>query len=463
METRDPVISPRPNSVEADASQGTAGTRAVGHAPGSRLLWQLGAALVLLLAAYVGIGRWRGQLQWERFRREAAAVEGSLEAREPSRPVLWGEAQDGSAWTCYARALALMPPGDAGHTLASLGRQAGAALSAGLGDGAPGRADETPPTATPASPASPGGPEGAGLPRLEEVLASHRDALVALREGAHRRDPRRPADWAAGFNMPVLNLLQDRALANAAVVAAIAATRDGRHVEAVHLLLDGLQLGRDRMQSPVLIEQMVGCATLTIVCADTLAWANLLRHLDGDALALFADGLARLDASLPLGSDWLASETVYFAHHIDGTPAARDELLGDLTWRSWKSGFSPRLLLANYGLARLRLACDVQGMSRRADALELGSIERRFADFRHGRSSVPGLDLPHVESTLRNRLHTIARVRLLRMATQYARGAEVEALSDPVGGTLQWAVDSGGEAAFWSDDDPRVRLTVRPR
>jgi len=403
-----------------------------------RLVWLLGGVFLVLSIVYVGLGRWRGGVEWQRLRREAALAAATIDAGDESRPVLWGEAAGGSAWDAYERALALLPSGYEAHDLAHLARVEGAAL-AGVPCGEPRRKG----------------------PSLATALDAHRAALAALEVGAHRTDVRGPIEWANGFNRHNPDLLKDRALANAAVLAAIAAARAGRGLEAVQLLLDVLQFGRDRMQTPVYIDEMIGCAVVQIASRDALHWSNLPRHLGPEALGVLEEGLALLDASLPLWSEAFMSETALFAYHLDCTPAALDEVVGALTWSSWRHGFSPRLSLASTGLARLRLAHELSAATRSKDALDVPAIEARFAALRE--ASPRGLTgyLANLESPLRNRLHTIALVRLLRMAAQFARGAEVVALPDPTGGVLQWSVDPEGDASFWSDHDHRVRLPVR--
>lgn len=402
-----------------------------------RLLWQLGGGLVLLLVAYIGVAHWRGEAQWRRLQAEAAVVQAALDAREPARPVLWGEAHAGAAWPHYERAFALLlTPDKSGAYTAHLGRVEGARL-AGSASVEPAR-------------------EG---PSAAQLVADHATALAALRTGAHQTDGRRPMQWSAGFDHDVQDLLNARTLANVCVVAAILAAGDGNGREAVHVLLDALQLGRDLAQSSLLIEQMIGGAVLGIGSRDALAWSNLLRHLDPDALRALGEGLARLDSSVPLGSDWLASEAVLFAHHSFEAPRKDDPFAG-LTWRAWRYGFSTRLVLANHGLAQLALAARVRALCGNHDALDVAALERVFTEHATSPNPATRIMLPNVGSALRNRLQTVALLRLMRMATQHAAGEDVPPLPDPSGGTLRWAVGADGDADFWSDVD-RKRISLR--
>ena len=54
-------------------------------------------------------------------------------------------------------------------------------------------------------------------------------------------------------------------------------------------------------------------------------------------------------------------------------------------------------------------------------------------------------------SRIVQRLEIITQLRLLRMAIGHRQQGPVPQLVDPFGGTLQYAVDEGGNASFWSD------------
>ena len=57
---------------------------------------------------------------------------------------------------------------------------------------------------------------------------------------------------------------------------------------------------------------------------------------------------------------------------------------------------------------------------------------------------------PNLRSALVTRFHTIARLRLLRMAIDHRLGRPVPELPDPFGTTLRHEIDEGGKARFWS-------------
>ncbi len=398
--------------------------------------WAIVATIALLIGSVPVIGAWHGAARWDAFRAAAARTQAELEAREPTRAVLWGEAANERAWPHYERAFALMGKPDDPPHLAYLGRVEGRKL-AGVANTEPAR-------------------QG---PTAGEAVATHAAALAALRDGAHASDGRRPMDWSKGFDLPVQNLLVARQLANAGVLAAILAAQSGDGMAAVRGLLDVLQLGRDLAHSPLLIEQMIGCAVLAIVTSNAVEWSGLPRHLDADALRALADGLASLDATLRLDADWLAAEAVLLANQGADALATGNATLGPIA--TWRHSFSPRLALAEHGLEQLRLAAAVQSLCADRGAVDVPTLHVLFAKAATSTNAATRILMPNLGSSTTTRLGTIASVRALRMAVQHAAGQTVTPLPDPSGGILQWTIGADRTAEFWSDHHkklPRVRV-----
>lgn len=406
------------------------------------LLWLVGGVILGLAVAFVAVGHWRGTVEWQRFRAAAALAQAGADAREPARPVLWGEAQAGKAWPHYERAFHLLSTKvDSAH-LASLGRSEGRRI-AGVTNTEQVRA----------------GPSAA------EVVAAHADALIALRAGAHSTDARRPMDWNAGHSIRIQNLLTARHLANAAVLTAILAVGDGDGERAVQILLDVMQLGRDLTRSPLLIEQMIGCATQAIATSDAVTWANLLRTLDADALRLLAVGLAQLDeapGALAPAATWISSEAALLAN-TNLERLTRDRALASQTLSAWRYAFSLRLAMARHGLHQLQLGQQAQTLCAERNTVDLPALDRLFADAVASANPITAMFTPNYSAGLRNHLRAIAALRLLRMAVQHAAGDVVTPLPDPSGGILQWALDAGGNAEFWSDRDPKCARVRVPK
>lgn len=403
-----------------------------------RLLWRSALLLVALAGAWLGVGHWRGGVQMREFQRLAAAKQAEFDSRPTLRSALWGEARAESAWPYYEKAVADVAKLDA-PLVARLCRIAAAPLS--------GKPLREPPAQKPPAQSA------------EQVLAAHALALDELRSGARAADGRRPMTWSAGFSHRISNLLTARTVCNLAVLDAHRAISAGHGSEAVHRLLDALQMGRDFMQAPILIEQMIGCALLSIAGYEGIALVDLWRHVDAAAIAVLAEGLARLDASLPLDSKWLASEAVLFANHLahfagrSAVPALWGPGVSQiaLSLQAWRYGCSLTLAAANHGLAHLAAGERMAALAGSGQSLDMAEVTRLHDGLIATRNPISLMATPNLASGMRNRLMAIAQVRLLRMACQHALGAAVTPLPDPQGGTLRFDVDMSGTATFWSD------------
>ena len=140
--------------------------------------------------------------------------------------------------------------------------------------------------------------------------------------------------------------MNHRWVVDLAVVTAARHVDQGRHREAVRVLLDGMQLGRDLMQAPTRVNSMIGAALLAIASNQALVeWYRLVDSLPPAALDVLAEGMAVLDSHLVPSSVAWAGETVVFARRLEaagslGTAYAE----GGAGWR--------------YGFSDLRLSSD---------------------------------------------------------------------------------------------------------
>jgi hypothetical protein len=405
--------------------------------PLSRLVWTGVLTLLGLLATWLGAGHWRGGVQMRELERLAALEQAAFDSRSALRPALWGATDHGAAWPHYEAAIADVAKLDS-PLIARLCRMAAATLS-----GQPLR--EPPNQQPPAQSAA-------------ELVAAHTLALAELRAGAHAEDSRLPMTWSAGLSHRCHNLLTTRVLCNLAVLDAHQAARAGQGLVAVQRLLDAMQLGRDFLQAPILIDQMIGCALLAIAAREGVAQVDLWRHLDDAARAVLAEGLARLDASLPLDGEWLTSEAVLFANHfaqLKGSVSGAFFGTGhsDLSMRlqAWRYGCSLTLAVANHGLAHLAAGERLRELAAGKASLDMPAVTRLHDELSGSTNPVSRLCTPNLLSGTENRLLSLAQMRLLRMACQHARGEAVEALPDPHGGTLRCVVDDAGDATLWSD------------
>jgi hypothetical protein len=340
------------------------------------------------------------------------------------RPVLYGEPEAGNAWTDYRLAFARI------------------------------EADpELEPKVRPASRAR------LTLADRSEFADAHADILALVQRGAHRADADSGVRWSAGFGgNPPCNLLGLRALSNLAVTLALVEIEKGNDVRAVEHLLDAAQLGRDILHRPLLIDVMIGAAGMHIPLGYAVVMDDLLAKLSPRALARFAEGLAILEAGLAPVSPALRGEAVLFVRTIRHHPEQLfDAFAGaDVTWRY---GMSSRLLLADAGVRILDLT---------REAVEATQLP--WVACRESASSI-GIDEPNplVATCGSNYLlltrtwrETLARLRLLRMAIEHARGRPVPRLDDPFGGVLGYERDEQARMRFFSAGAEGERMYLHP-
>ncbi len=183
---------------------------------------------------------------------------------------------------------------------------------------------------------------------------------------------------------------------------------------------------------------MIGDAVLGISTFWVTEEYELLDRLPPEALRRFAEGLALLDQNISEVGPSFHSEAVHFARSLQGDPDQAEQAIWSTD--AWRYGFSNRMMLATTGLQRLDLVDRVT-----AAAGGWAACEKYFSL----RGDEDGANA-NLRGALRTRFHTITKLRLLRMAIDYALGRTILELPDPFGKTLHHAIDSEGKARFWS-------------
>ena len=348
----------------------------------TRVLLGFGLLAIVLPGSFFGyrMVRWYGMLA------HADRLQDQLELQDSARPVLWGTSQPGEAWQDYAHAIEALSE-DAERTwldYLTASRKASAKQAASLRDAR---------------------------------LAENREALVALQDGAHRQRSRYPIDWHLGFASSASNLLRYRTLANLAVLEGERYLDARQPGPAVELFLDVMQLGRDHMQTPRVIDEMFGAALLSIGLEALIERGNLDR-LGLPQLARLERGLRRLDESIPLLGKGLQGELVLFARS-----AANSDLPESWAEKAtWEWGWSLQLLSADHAE---RLFAQLESYEQLGDtpwpqarpALKASTEALQTAD--NPISKEQAMDLVYYESSRRQ---IIAKLRMIRMAVDQRRG-----------------------------------------
>jgi hypothetical protein len=256
----------------------------------------------------------------------------------------------------------------------------------------------------------------------------------------------------------ILDLLAVRWAANAAAFEARALLHEGRGDDAVRVSLAGMTLGRDVLHSGLLINQMIGCAVLAIG-VDTWTDERLSRLSPTDR-ELLADGLAALDAQLPVALDF-ASELGFAAAAIAQIEAAGGKEQGNSALGAWRHGFSPRWQLASHFLGY----ADVVRLADATRDLPWPEREARLRAAIAEADAAGNVFVVHLDNVERQLRSAVASVRLLRMALDLHAGRDASALPDPLA-AAPIAVTAGDAGVRLASADaakqPRLqRLVVR--
>lgn len=373
--------------------------------------------IMLLIAGGIHVQQ-RAASRWQDMQAWAKTAEQTWAAHDGSRQPLWGEGQAGSAFAAYdevADALNGSFTAEDQRLLRQMRTH----------------------------------PETLAAEQADALLARWRPFVAAMRIGAHRLDARRPMTWSQGWSMHVHNLLALRELVNVSVIEASRMRAAGELRQATELLLDAATFGADLVRSPLLIDQMIGQALVTIAISEAFGDDDL-RALDDDAAKLLAEGLRRLDDQLPLCPD-LQSEALCLAnqalHHwqtmtVDGA--------GQLPMVAWNYGFSARWAVADAVLlaagAFARLAAGSQRPWSERQEQHRSELDALLAT----NNPVLQVVVPNLLSAERCAREVVTRVRLLRLAVHQRLGGELPALADPLGEGLLRTVPAQGEVVFRS-------------
>jgi len=410
------------------------------------------AAAAVLLGAAVIVHQ-IADARWSTLRSWSEKVCAEYQRRDFRRPVAWGESQPGNAFAHYRRALALAQPLVDENRLSHLWGQFMLKKP---------RAGTEPMSAAEAA----------------AIHAAWAPAITEARAGARCAE----AGPAVDFRQPNLdfNLLTSRWLVNIMVLDAsdAVAQRDG--AGAVELWLDALAFGTDLMRSPGTIDRIIGVAVASTVVQQGCTEESL-QALDGAQLEQLAAGLARIDDAELLTSS-LADEAMMSARYaLQHT----QELMEDSSCATWRFGWSMRWMMAD---ALLHMAREAEQPAvdgepwpvRRArleeqeqqamgaellDQLRVGGASE--ATPAAPRLATPGDRNPWLGAvwpslSLRegSARHLFAQVRCLRIAVEHHRGAELPALSDPMGSGPLGVERAAGKLRIASVGEPNSHWRI---
>jgi hypothetical protein len=361
--------------------------------------------------------------QWQRMEKRIAELENDRKVRSAARPVLRGEGIPGNAWEDYAAALGSTP---------ALPRSGAIPLYFGEKWSSP--PGSTPPT----------------LAAMEAWAAPAGAALDRFLVGARRAEVRPTLEMDHRFTPLVVEIdLAWRALWNvtrAGIVRAHGLIDRGKSDEAVQVLLDLAQFGRDALQGTSLDGIRIGENVLDQVCLELRKAVNS-EQVSPEALERLDRELEILDGGWPNGSEMLHAQLLAFGRGCreEGEQGSLMYQCGrPRVFRSWRWGYSGRFraastfLKANAMVREVLQAADAPIADNRAICFHDDGWPDPIIDEAFGpRSSA---DPGRGQRTL---------LRLLRVGARFRRSGDVLDLADPCGERLKTS-RSGGKLRIWS-------------
>jgi len=365
------------------------------------------AVVVALLLVSVFWIRSVTERRWVIFQGEMKARADQERTRDHGRPPLRGAAEPGNAWDDYTVAIAVMKKMP---NRTKLGELVDRKPSADLVLGA--------------------------------AMVGQCDAVLEpLRRGASKSASRRAYDWEQGTMMATTGLLEVQSVVQLAILKARSLLDAGKPREAVALLLDAAQFGRDITDDGPMISEVIG-TSLLYMFLDGARELAASEKADAESLADLEEGLAVLDGSFPRHIGCVRRELLAmgmtFAHGVQGTAAVESE---------W--GFPTKFFQLNM-FERLSEAQEQVALaSDRSWAESVAAGKRIDAELRKSWNPATRMFAPGQQSTERYVRERLAQLRLLRLATRYRRTGELLDLDDPFGAKLKSA-KSGAGMKLWS-------------
>jgi hypothetical protein len=376
------------------------------------------SALVVVLGSVLWI-LWTAARKFERMERHVKALHEEIRQRDMSRPPRPGTPVPGNAWEDYDQALAAVTADKTGLREVDLFVQ------------------RDPKAET----------EAAQL-----RVAAHVATYDLLKSGVRREKSDLALHWELGNDLQFPGLLTCSKLGYLVAARARFLARDGKNHEAVELLLDGCQFGRDLSSNSSLLCQVTGqavCSNLYGELRDLIVSGSLSKE---DLLEMDR-GLEAADRSYPKFGQTLMNESLYLGYLLLNSKGSPE--LGDLLGYGvslpgyWRYGFSPRLTFAS----AFEEAHSIMKRASAVDELPWPEARKILTDSeQEGRSSknpIVRMVVPGFLSSARALRDRRTQLRLLRTAAIWRATGACPELDDPFG-TILLHSEKDGVLRAWS-------------
>lgn len=377
--------------------------------------WKILGGALAIVALVVGSGAsWIGAVAKRRtadLERRVALLMAEARSRDPARPVLYGEAVPGEAWTDYDPAL----------VAATRLRPSIWMLEQFLAGADVDRA------------------------KLAELFVAQAKAIDGLQAGARRVIGAYPSTWESGFRIRRATLSESRLLVLLAACRARVLGEEGKARDARRLLLDALQFAHDLAHNGFDYGFSSDCYRIAL---EELRRLVAEGRLGRDELQELETALERADSSLPPTSVCIKNFVLMRGVDLLQEPSRR-AFNPDLSpAETWRYGFSDRIVHAE----AFDWWCEVAEGAAIDDTGSWGEVRAAHARLvqETGRQKNPlALFVPrrlHAASQVRE---WRAQLRLLRASARVLAGGRVPDLEDPFGVRLLHS-EEAGRLRIWS-------------
>ena len=391
--------------------------------------------LVFLALAFGGV-YWRASHVWQAMLATVDAKQKELEESSNERPVLWGDATPGNAFDHYEAAMKLFETESAILKVEDGCSDVGEMIERWVQSVANKSAQR------------------------DKFLSDTQPAFALLRTGAHCRNGRRAIAWEDGFESVTLDVIEVFQVGNVAALQARSLMDRGEGLEAVRVILDVMQFGRDLYDDPCFLMSLVGGVVMFLPCKNLMLQsldpnevrrkgrpASILESLDSEALAVLAVGLEKLDRDPWSLGRALTAETVLLVRQIEQSAGLTGAFGGTALPLAWELGFSSRYLVGD-AVDRLMHTAETLPAIDGEWLAASKSLDAIALEYQGSINPLMMMLVPQLRSVERGRRESLANLRMVRMAVAAVRGESAD-FADPFGGSLR-STTVKGRPRYWS-------------
>ncbi len=371
---------------------------------------------------------------YARAEKAGTATQKQLETRSKTRPILWGDVKPGNSFDSYLELAAKIEDlEDRVYALAP-NDESGSPVDTWLNL------------------------EGEPPKPVMDLIDALQPELALLRLGSQQELAFHKVDWKSEL------LVENRAWWKLTEFVSLhqlhikRLLRQGESLEAVRIILDELQLGRDLSRAVVPMPALFGSVAERLALSALVVDINQEREyvpafqslssLDAESLSLLAQGLARADRPMGSVADLVRGGAVIFlwGGQQEMIPNGSDSFIAAA---GFELGFSAKWMIADAIERELKLADRLAASAQTWPEIRVIGEAHAEALQNPDNNQFWRMLSPDIIGLESCRRQAMVRIRALRMAVATTQDEEL-ALKDPFGaGTLQ-SKENGEMTQYWS-------------